>query len=432
MTRARGGRRRWSSSSLLTLPLVTAEDPRRRRDRVLRLPALAGLRPRPRLRERVPPLLRARPGGAGRVQGDVPRPARAAHRPAHQLRAAGLGAPVVAVLPARPRRRARRARRWDRRWPRTASRAPYVAAACYASALYGFLGLLLVHDAPAALRRPSTTPAAAGRWPRCSWATPAPLLHDPGARLLPRRVAVRGGRARSGCRCGRVRGAAAARWVAAWGPRAASPRWCASRTCCSWPCPPACSPGGRAARGRWRRGRARVARWSWAPRSWSSLPQLLAYRAINGAFGPSRLVTRKMSYASPHFLEVLFDPGHGLFVWAPVLLVATVGARLRPRARGATRWRRRCCWPSCSRCGSTAPWRAGPRPAPSARGASWARPRSSPGAWRRSLAACARALGAVPRGRGRWRSSCGGTSRSWCSSACVSWTASGWNGRGWP
>ena len=54
------------------------------------------------------------------------------------------------------------------------------------------------------------------------------------------------------------------------------------------------------------------------------VPQLLAYRAINGAFGPSRLVTRKMMYTSPHFLEVLLDPGHGLFVWAPVLLVAAI------------------------------------------------------------------------------------------------------------
>jgi hypothetical protein len=30
-----------------------------------------------------------------------------------------------------------------------------------------------------------------------------------------------------------------------------------------------------------------------------------------------------MTYTSPHFLEVLFDPGHGLFVWAPLLLLAT-------------------------------------------------------------------------------------------------------------
>jgi hypothetical protein len=53
------------------------------------------------------------------------------------------------------------------------------------------------------------------------------------------------------------------------------------------------------------------------------IPQLLAYRAINGGFGPSRLVTRKMSYTSPHFLQVLLDPGHGMFIWAPLLLVAT-------------------------------------------------------------------------------------------------------------
>jgi hypothetical protein len=64
------------------------------------------------------------------------------------------------------------------------------------------------------------------------------------------------------------------------------------------------------------------------------IPQLLAYRAINGTFGPSRLVTRKMLYTSPHFLEVLVDPGHGLFVWAPVLLVAAIAlavAALRRR-----------------------------------------------------------------------------------------------------
>jgi hypothetical protein len=54
-------------------------------------------------------------------------------------------------------------------------------------------------------------------------------------------------------------------------------------------------------------------------------PQLLAYRAINGGYGPSRLVGRKMSYASPHFLEVLFDPAHGLFFWSPLLLLAVAG-----------------------------------------------------------------------------------------------------------
>jgi hypothetical protein len=63
-------------------------------------------------------------------------------------------------------------------------------------------------------------------------------------------------------------------------------------------------------------------------------PQLLAYRAINGRFGPSRLVGRKMSYTSPHLLEVLFDPAHGLFFWSPLLLLAVAGllvALARPR-----------------------------------------------------------------------------------------------------
>lgn len=55
------------------------------------------------------------------------------------------------------------------------------------------------------------------------------------------------------------------------------------------------------------------------------VPQLLAYRAINGRFGPSHLVARKMSFAGPHVLSVLFDPGHGLFVWAPLLFLAAGG-----------------------------------------------------------------------------------------------------------
>jgi hypothetical protein len=63
------------------------------------------------------------------------------------------------------------------------------------------------------------------------------------------------------------------------------------------------------------------------------VPQLLAYRAVNGAFGPSRLVTRKMLWGSPHFVEVLFDPGHGLFAWSPLLLVAAAGLLARAARR---------------------------------------------------------------------------------------------------
>lgn len=65
------------------------------------------------------------------------------------------------------------------------------------------------------------------------------------------------------------------------------------------------------------------------------VPQLLAYRALNGRYGPSTLVTRKLDPTSPHFLEVLFDPGHGLFVWAPLLLLAAAGLAWRVKRRDA-------------------------------------------------------------------------------------------------
>jgi len=64
------------------------------------------------------------------------------------------------------------------------------------------------------------------------------------------------------------------------------------------------------------------------------LPQLLVYRVMTGAYAPSRLVTRKLTWWSPHFLEVLLDPAHGLFFWSPILLVATLGLCLWT-------WRRR-------------------------------------------------------------------------------------------
>jgi hypothetical protein len=54
-------------------------------------------------------------------------------------------------------------------------------------------------------------------------------------------------------------------------------------------------------------------------------PQLLAYQALNGTFGPTQLVQRKMDFTSPHFLDVLIDPGHGLLLWTPILIVAFLG-----------------------------------------------------------------------------------------------------------
>jgi hypothetical protein len=54
-------------------------------------------------------------------------------------------------------------------------------------------------------------------------------------------------------------------------------------------------------------------------------PQLLAYYSLHGSPRPSPLVTRKLSWLSPHGLEVLFSPEHGLFFWTPLALVALVG-----------------------------------------------------------------------------------------------------------
>ncbi|MFI5183058.1 MAG: hypothetical protein ACHQNV_01570, partial [Vicinamibacteria bacterium] len=55
------------------------------------------------------------------------------------------------------------------------------------------------------------------------------------------------------------------------------------------------------------------------------LPQLLVYKTLTGGFHPSRMVSEKLDYTSPHFLQVLVDPAHGLFVWSPLLLVAAGG-----------------------------------------------------------------------------------------------------------
>jgi hypothetical protein len=55
------------------------------------------------------------------------------------------------------------------------------------------------------------------------------------------------------------------------------------------------------------------------------LPQLAAYKALNGHYGPSTLVTRKMTWTSPHALEVLASPAHGFFIWTPLAVLAIVG-----------------------------------------------------------------------------------------------------------
>jgi hypothetical protein len=64
-------------------------------------------------------------------------------------------------------------------------------------------------------------------------------------------------------------------------------------------------------------------------------PQLLASTALNGHVGPSQVVSRKMSWMSPHGFEVLFSPAHGFFAWTPLALLAVVGLVLLAAGRVA-------------------------------------------------------------------------------------------------
>ncbi|MFO7692966.1 MAG: hypothetical protein R6V57_07780 [Vicinamibacterales bacterium] len=67
------------------------------------------------------------------------------------------------------------------------------------------------------------------------------------------------------------------------------------------------------------------------------LPQAAAYLAINGRLGPSPLVSRKMTWTSPHAAGVLFSPEHGLFFWTPLALLAVAGLLLLVARPGGAR-----------------------------------------------------------------------------------------------
>jgi hypothetical protein len=256
---------------------------------------------------------------------------------------------------------------------------PYVAAACYASALYGLAGLLLVHDALRAhggIPEPAATLSVAGLWlgtPLLYYMTLAPAFsHAPGvfavALLLWLTLRAAGPPAASvgaWAAIGAAGGLAAlvreqdglflivpagllvtlARNEFALAIKLGGPS--------GPPRPPiarnefalAIKRGGPSGPPRPPIARGVILRRAWGAALARGaamavaavivfIPQLLAYRALTGRFGPSRLVARKMSWSSPHRLEVLFDPGHGLFAWSPLLLVAAAGLALLV-------WRRR-------------------------------------------------------------------------------------------
>jgi hypothetical protein len=200
---------------------------------------------------------------------------------------------------------------------------PYVAAVCYASVLYGFVGLLLVHDAlvryggfpdiPAAL-------AVSALWlgtPILYYMTLAPAFsHAPSVFAVALllwlwlRARARGLEARA----------------RDWAPVGAAGGLCAliREQDVLFLAVPLLWLAVEALRRREFLGSLRAAAALGAAALAVFAPQLAVYAALNGRLGPSRLVTRKMTYTSPHFLGVLFDPAHGLFAWSPLLLLATV------------------------------------------------------------------------------------------------------------
>jgi hypothetical protein len=66
------------------------------------------------------------------------------------------------------------------------------------------------------------------------------------------------------------------------------------------------------------------------------LPQLLAYNALNGRPSPAADVQRKMTWYSPHALQVLASPEHGFLFWTPLAVLGVAGLvvlMLRPDRR---------------------------------------------------------------------------------------------------
>jgi len=54
-------------------------------------------------------------------------------------------------------------------------------------------------------------------------------------------------------------------------------------------------------------------------------PQAAAYIVLNGHLGPHASVGHKMNWMGVHSVEVLFSPEHGYFVWTPLALIAIAG-----------------------------------------------------------------------------------------------------------
>ena len=250
------------------------------------------------------------PAGAGRLQGDVPRPARGRHRagPSTSRRWArrSCGRPFyllahVGVSWSRGR--------WARRWPPTASPGPTWPRPATPRAVYG-----LPRPAPAPRRAARASAASRSRRPtlghgrRRSGARP--LLYymtlAPGfshavslfAVSLLLWLTLRYARA-TDAPLGRGALVGAAGGLAAL-VREQDALFLAVPRASSWP--------STRRRERRVRGRDDAAGAMGAAAVLVFVPQLLAYRAINGGFGPSHLVARKMSCVEPALLRGALRP----------------------------------------------------------------------------------------------------------------------------
>jgi hypothetical protein len=209
---------------------------------------------------------------------------------------------------------------------------PYAAAACYASALYGFLGLLLVHDGLVrfgGFGAAAATLAVGTLWlgtPVLYYMTLAPGFSHAASLFSVALVLWLWLRARS-------RPAAAA-WEWAAVGAAGGVAGLVREQDLLFLAVPAADLAWQALRGSARATALIRLVLLGAAAALAFAPQLFAYRAVNGSFGPSHLVARKMGYLSPHFFQVLLDPGHGLFAWTPVLVVAAAGLLLAATRRG--------------------------------------------------------------------------------------------------
>jgi len=204
---------------------------------------------------------------------------------------------------------------------------PYVVAVCYASALYGFAGLLLIHDVlvrRAGIGEPAASGSVAVLWlatPILYYLAVAPAFAHAGSLFAVSLMLWLWLRAREHD----------TPWAWAAVGAAAGLAGLVREQDVFFAVVPAADLLRRALRsGGWRDTALRLAAFGAAAAALFTL-QLATYHAVNGGWGPSTLVARKMSWSSPHLLAVLFDPGHGLFPWTPLLLPACCGLVLAAR-----------------------------------------------------------------------------------------------------